>query len=477
MVSEKRKYHKKFKKHQNPRDYDTYAMLRRRVKLTLRDCFRNFIAGIEVSLSEGNTRIFWSFIKSKKAVKSIPHEMFYGDRSTSDPAEVCELFAAFFASVFEKDNDCEAPTRSNHTSIHTLYRVILSEDEILKKLKTLDPNKGAGPDEYPPHFIKSCALELVRPLHIIYNKSLEAGVFPDLWKVAHIVPIYKTGNANKCENYRPISILSCFGKVFEALVYDHVYAHVLPLLSVKQHGFIRSKSAVTNLLEYVNYIHKSLGAGKPVHSIYTDFKKAFDKVNHSLLISKLDNTFGIHGSLLRWISSYLLNRSQLVAIRGFLSSPSRIASGVPQGSHLGPLLFNIFINDLTDALTCNALLYADDLKIFSSIASIDDCQNIQSDLRSLDVWCKNNFMHLNVSKCLVMKFTTTSDEVNNFRYSLEGQNLQGVETVRDLGIILDKELNYRTHYTELVNSCKKSAWFLISHMQRIPQPQLIFYFI
>ncbi|CAH2088841.1 unnamed protein product [Euphydryas editha] len=292
-----------------------------------------------------------------------------GDKITSDKKEICELFSNYFNSIFDEPSNVPVLYIGPIKGSNTLSNIRITQVDILRKIAKLDPYKGAGPDGIPPILIKNCGKELCVPLLILFNASLQAGIFPSIWKTAHIVPIYKSGNKSCCENYRPISILSCLGKLFESLVYDALYHHIAPLISPEQHGFMKNKSTTSNLLEYKNYLCQAFAQRIQVDSIYTDFSKAFDRVCHSILCAKLENC-GIHGNLLRWVESYLCRRSQLVAIKGFTSSPVIITSGVPQGSHLGPLFFIIFINDLVDRLSCPCLLYADDLKIFHTTMSL-----------------------------------------------------------------------------------------------------------
>lgn len=173
--------------------------------------------------------------------------------------------------------------------------------------------------------------------------SLREGVFPTLWKMAKVTPIYKSGDKKDVTNYRPISILNIFAKTFESLVYKHIYNHLKHRLNPNQHGFITGRSTNTNLLIFSSYICDSFNDKCQVDAAYTDFSKAFDKVN-SILLKKMSH-LGLHGSLYRWLASYLLNRSQLVTLHGYDSVPFEATSGVPQGSNLGPLLFLAFIND------------------------------------------------------------------------------------------------------------------------------------
>lgn len=316
------------------------------------------------------------------------------------------------------------------------------------------------------------------PLVILFNTSLRTGIFPTIWKTAHVVPIFKSGDKACCSNYRPISILSCLGKLFESIVYDTLYYHIHPHISPKQHGFVRNRSTTSNLLEYKNYICRSFDKKLQVDCIYTDFAKAFDKVNHNILISKLSLYYGIHGSLLRWLKSYLSNRSQLVSIKGFLSSPKCITSGVPQGSHLGPLLFIAFINDLIEKLRNPCSLYADDLKLFSIIRNILDSISLQSDIEILKKWSQVNGMLLNVEKCFVITFTTNSVNKVEFNYMLEGRSLTRKTTIKDLGILFDEKLTFRDHYDYIINKCNKLLGFIarITKDFKNPSSFLLLYF-
>jgi hypothetical protein len=185
-----------------------------------------------------------------------------------------------------------------------------------------------------------------------------------------------------------------------------------------------------------------------VDAVYLDFSKAFDKVNHSLLCSKLAH-YGIHGCLLRWLASYLSNRSQLVAVKGYTSSAISVFSGVPQGSHLGPLLFIVFINDLVSRLSCPALLYADDLKIYTSIENTNQSTILQNDLEAVSEWCTSNNMDLNINKCYVIYFTRKTNEFIH-TYHIRDGVLARTDTVRDLGVIFDEKLSFRPHYDYIV---------------------------
>lgn len=231
-------------------------------------------------------------------------------------------------------------------------------------------SKGAGPDMIPNLVLKALSDVFVTPLNILFNSSLQAGTFPTEWKHSFIVPIFKNGERSSCANYRGISLLSAIPKLFEKLVCVHLESALGSLLNPSQHGFRTGRSTTTNLTIFVDYVLNGMANGGQVDAVYTDFSKAFDKVNHHLLLNKL-RLKGVSGVLLQWIESYLSARTQSVRIGSTLSRNIQSCSGVPQGSHLGPLFFAVFVDDLCDELeNCDFLFYADDLKIFRRISSL-----------------------------------------------------------------------------------------------------------
>ena len=254
--------------------------------------------------------------------------------------------------------------------------------EILDGLSSLDVNSGPGIDGISNFYLRKCSFGLAKPLLLLINKSLNSGIFPDSWKTSLVRSIHKGGNKNNVKNFRPIALINTVPKLFEKLVTKKINILLDNKLTVLQHGFRPGKSTSTNLVIFNDYLFTHLDKNIQVDVIYTDFAKAFDRVNHSVLLSKL-HKIGIHGKLLTWIATYLSNRSYVVSTRSGSSASYVATSGVPQGSHLGPLLFNIFINDLPSIFKyCKILLYADDLKIFHLVSDSMDTVAIQTDLNS-----------------------------------------------------------------------------------------------
>ena len=199
-----------------------------------------------------------------------------------------------------------------------LSAVNFSTQEVYTLLNKLDVHKAYGTDNLSPHILKQCASQLSPSLAILFTLSMKTGKVPSQWKAPHVVPIFKKGDKGNIENYRPVSLLSCVSKIMERCIFNHMYPIVEPSLSKAQHGFMRNKSCTTHLLDMYHAIGSVLDASGQTELIYLDFSKAFDSVNHKLLLHKLQS-FGINGNLLSWFKSYLTTRIQRVVLEGHAS--------------------------------------------------------------------------------------------------------------------------------------------------------------
>ncbi|KAK9499191.1 hypothetical protein O3M35_003686 [Rhynocoris fuscipes] len=315
---------------------------------------------------------------------------------------------------------------------------------------SLNISKGPGPDLIPPSLLRYCSTVLTYPLTVLFNKSLSSGTFPDVLKQSHIIPIYKSGDKANIKNYRPITIQSSIAKLFESLILDKIAPLFQNIIVEQQHGFTKGKSTSTNLFLYHNYILDSFAENCQVDAVYTDFSKAFDKVNHNCLLTKL-SLYGFHGPLLNWFASYLHNRTLSVKLKSFQSFPFTAQSGVPQGSHLGPFLFLLFINDISFSLqNVHFLMFADDLNL------------LQEKLNAINTWCNENCMTLNINKCNVITFSKIKSSIV-FQYSLNNQLINRCDIVKDLGIYIDQELTFRNHIEQIVNNSLRLLFFILRH--------------
>lgn len=466
LLKEKSKLHKRWKKYKNILDYQEFSSVRKQVKLSIKIDFKKYVNRIESDVVS-NVKNFWSFVSNRRRCKTVPKFIQSQDKVYSADVDIANAFAQYFGSVFEPSTISSSVRPV--ASVNALVINVITDAEVKKQLNELNINKGAGPDGLPPIFLKSCVDSIYYPLLIIFNKSLSEGIFPSVWKRAQVVPILKGGNKNTVSNYRPISMLSVPGKVFEAIVTNELFFKTKHLISEHQHGFFRGRSVATNLISFVQSTIDSMSNRKQVDAVYTDFSKAFDKIHHNTLLVKLEN-IGVHGSLLRWVTSYVQNRSQCVKINNVTSSYINITSGVPQGSHLGPLLFSLFMYDIGQCFVySNYCLYADDLKVYKTICDINDCTNFQSDLCRFQNYCKLNKLYLNIDKCHYITFSRLT--INYlFPYHINNTLLTKVKSVKDLGVMLDSKLVFDTHIENIIRKAYRNLGFIARNTKSFTKP-------
>jgi hypothetical protein len=245
----------------------------------------------------------------------------------------------------------------------------------------------------------------------------------------------------------------------EKILVSRITPHFKHIIVPEQHGFMRGRSTSTNLLVLQDFIVGGLESNYQTDVIYTDFSKAFDRVNHKLLISKL-NSLGIHGKLLSWFESYLNSRSLIVRVNHDFSEPFPCLSGVPQGSHLGPLLFCLFINDVYNIFNdVDFLLFADDLKIYKHIASLQDSLVLQKNIDLLVQWADANDLSFNVQKCSVMTFHHSCTPYFH-EYTINSTVLGRPTAVCDLGVWFDSQLSFKVHLDRTVCDALKNLGFI-----------------
>jgi len=248
------------------------------------------------------------------------------------------------------------------------------------------------------------------------QKSLDSHITPDQWRKAHIAPIFKKGNRQDPANYRPVSLTCIACKLMETFIRDSIMDHLEmnSLLTPKQHGFVRKRSCATQLLHCLEEWTRILDEGDSADIIYLDFSKAFDCVSHTKLIRKM-RAFKLNQDVVEWCKSFLSNREQQVIVNGCQSSWASVASGVPQGSVLGPLMFVLFVNDLPDVVDSCIQLFADDVKLYRRIRRVEDQDSLQTDLVHLEEWAEDNSMKSNPNKCQVLH---VGQEANPYTYKL-----------------------------------------------------------
>ena len=403
-----------------------------------------YISSIQSSVRHNPFR-FWDYVRKQKSSTRVSSNVSFNDIHASSNSEAANLFALFFESVFSKASPVQRHNRFDQVPSYDINLPIIqfSSDEVEIAINGLDLKKGPGTDGIPPMFLKNCSSEIATPLAYLFNRSLRERTFPSAWKIASVVPIHKSGNVNRVTNYRGVSILCTVSKIFEKLVHNVLYTIASPIISDSQHGFMQHRSTTTNLMCYVTALSRAMEMRKQTDAIYIDFAKAFDTVPHNLVVEKLRH-IGFPAWLSEWLFSYLSDRTSFVVINSASSRPFCNTSGVPQGSVLGPLIFNIFVNDLCERLSSCKLSFADDLKMYRVILSQNDCIALQEDIDIMLIWCSDNGMRVNSTKCKVISFTRSNNPVYH-QYTMESETVHRVTSICDLGVTIDSKLKFSDH--------------------------------
>ena len=437
-------------------DAQKFKDLRRLTKQLISQKKKEYATKLRDSVTE-NPKRFWSFVKSSRSVKITANFLRDNQSFITDSRDKANLLNSFFHSVFSPAQATITTSNLPLSSDTALSNIQLTENEVFKALDGLDPSKACGPDGIPGKLLKMTANIIAPSLCYIYNLSLSQGVVPACWKLANVTPVFKKDDPTLASNYRPISLLSIISKTFERCVYNHCYPHLSPRFYHLQHGFLRGKFTVTQLLHVYQEILDHLAGGKEVDAIHLDLSKAFDRVQHHMLLNKLEQ-YGISGSLLQWFRSYLSDRYQRVALDGTLSEWLPVTSGVPQGSILGPLLFLVYINDMPEYVGqgSSIALFADDSKLYRPINSASH-HLLQSDLSGLHNWSNDWGMTFNPSKCKVMHMSRKKVcSSASLQYHLNDKPLESVTHISALGVIVSKDLSWANHIEDICTKANKT---------------------
>ncbi|CAI2726681.1 unnamed protein product [Schistosoma spindalis] len=326
--------------------------------------------------------------------------------------------------------------------------VVIEKGTVLRLLQHIKPDKSSGRDNIHPRIMKAISDVIAEPLAILFGMSLKQCRLPRDWKDAIISPVYKAGSRDLVSNYRAVSLTSAVVKLMEKIIRISVinYVERHNLFSREQHGFRRGLSCLTNLLIAREDWAAAKDQNIPVDVIFIDLSKAFDKVSHCGLKFKLER-FGIHYTVVDWISNFLHDRRQRVRVNGALSSWVPLESGVPQGTILGPLLFLLYVNELPTVAKSSVLLFADDIKIWRPIHNMSDRMVLQNDLSSLVAWLDRWSLEVNPNKSVVMQLNNNDE---SYHYTIRGFVLPKVRNYKDLGVILSSDLKTTSH-------CKAAA--------------------
>ena len=435
----------------------------------------------EFEYNRSNIKRTWSTINdilcktkhSHQGVKSI----ISNGRMINDTAEIVNKFNEFFINI--GPNLISNVSRVTHETHHKyLTRNILTsfnfslvdENHIAKTLASLRTKNSSGHDGISTKLLKFISPALLKPLTIVINQSLITGIFPDKLKIAKVIPLFKKNDASVIDNYRPISLLPSISKLFEKVVFLQLseYFTCNKLLHEGQYGFRENHSTELASAELMDRIISAMDRKTLPITIFMDLSKAFDTLNHNILLDKLYH-YGIRGTALCWFKDYLTNRQQYVEIDNTASDKRVITTGVPQGSILGPLLFLIYMNDMSyTSQQFKFILYADDTTLFSSIeyslptytSNVDLLLN--NELIYICDWLIINKLSLNISKTKYMVFHPYQKDISQLVPSLtiNDTEIERVNTFNFLGITLDENVTWKPHISILSNKISKYSGIL-----------------
>ena len=421
-----------------------------------------------------NPRFFFSYSKRHAKCKSnIGPLLDLENKLQQDPKKMADILQHQYTSVFSNPNSNEkkSPDLKNRES-DLLEEISFTQEDIEKAISEIDTYSSCPEGDIPAIVLKNCKSELSYPIWKMWKESMETGAIQPEFKYQSITPVHKKGSRAKPENYRPISLTSHLIKIFERVLRKKIVAYLEDhhIICRNQHGFRKGRSCLTQLLNHVDLILKNLLNNSDTDAIYLDYAKAFDKVDHLILLEKI-HAYGIRGKVHSWITSYLSDRTQTVVINGQKSNPAPVVSGVPQGTVLGPILFLLYINDLDTCVKHSFLSsFADDTRILKEIRSVTDVDHLQEDLDAAVQWSKNNNMKLHTSKFEYLCHATNSSKSlkelpfssQYYQYTTsDGSCITPTPMVRDLGINIVPDLAWSPHINIITDSARKmSAWAL-----------------
>ena len=431
----------------------------------------------------------WKGIRNLVNVKSsniANINLFDNDKNLiSDQKNIANKFNEYFVNV---GSNIENKIPKTHGDFKSYLNKIKSSKsfflratgplEIDKIIDTLDLNKSTGPNSIPVYILKILKPFFSNWLSIIINLAFEVSVFPDFLKLAKIIPIHKKGCKLDHVNYRPISLLSVFSKIFEKVLYKRMYSFLSneKLIFDKQYGFRSNYSTTHALISLTERLKTYLDSGHIVAGVFIDLEKAFDTVNHKILCEKL-NYYGFRGGSNQLIRSYLENRKQYVSINGFDSLTKPINCGVPQGSTLGPLLFLIYINDFRYSLQKTERgHFADDTFITFASKNIKTIETVMNyELKLASQWMKLNKLSLNTDKTKLILFHSRYLTFNPFHLSikLDKVKLFPVEHLKYLGMFLDNHLTWEYHINQLSKKLSQANGILSKLRHNAPRKTVL----
>ena len=430
-----------------------------------------------------NTKFFYKFAQKRANMKSGICQLIKPNGTICNTEEeVAHVLSEQYRLAFSKPMTCSEISDSEEFfltsfnaedfmqefSFDPLTDISFSEVDVENIFKNFKEGSSAGPDGFPSTILKQCHKQLAPAFYKLFNASFNTGQIPKCFKIAKIIPIHKGGDKKLPKNYRPVALTSHLSKAMEKIVRKNLidYLENNHLIDPNQHGFRRGHSTLSQLLSHTEEIIERLHNDAIVDVVYLDFAKAFDKVDHGLLMRECVK-LGITGKIGLWIHNFLTARRQFVYANGALSPEVHVSSGVPQGTVLAANLFLILINSLKDVLKVgHSSSYADDTKIIHKINGADDMRDLQSDLDYVYKWAQDNNMEFNSGKFQILRYGQSNMPLGNPSYKApNGDEICECNVVRDLGVLMANDGSFHDHIENTILSSTRIAGYIFRTFQ------------
>ena len=482
-IKHKNKLYRTSLKHPTEYNITIYKNYRNKLTSLLKIEENNFYQN-QITSNKNNLRKVWAIIKNvinKNKSKKKSDQFISNNKKITNPNEIANGFNDYFVNIgptLIAKITSEGPSYKifMHNDYHMSFFIDpANEGEIINIISHL--KEGApGRDEIVARNLKCISDSIAYPLAQIANLSFQQGVFPEELKIAAVTPLYKAKDPMMFNNYRPISLISVFAKILERLMYNRLlkFINKHQIFNKHQFGFRDKHSTFMALIILLENLVNAIDNGKCAVGIFLDFQKAFDTVDHCILLDKL-YFYGIRGQAFDWFSSYLHNRQQLVNYCGCESDLKSIKCGVPKGSILGPLLFLLYINDLPQVSEYfMPILFADDTNLFATGYNLNDIvSEINKEIANIYAWVKANKLSLNIDKTNFMLFTPKCEPRTIKDIFIDGNKIVEVTETRFLGVIIDCKLNWSPHITYISKKVAKGVGIIIKARKLFDQETLL----
>lgn len=421
--------------------------------------------------------------KSKPKITKLAHD----DTVVTSPKDVANCFNNFFCNVAQRLKDgaqshlgpgdrSRPPESYLNTSQRNLISMAYTECTLVEIEKYISSLKNKATSDLAIQPLKFVCKEIAPIIQHLVSSSLVQGIFPDLLKCAKVIPLHKSGSRSLASNYRPISLLSCFSKIYERAMHKRLteFLNQNKLLFESQYGFRAMHSCEHALLEAQYNLNMALDKKQIAALLLIDFSKAFDMVDHGILLNKLEH-YGIRGHLLDWFRSYLIGRQQYVHVNNENSVKHGLKYCVPQGSILGPVLFILYINDLPNISNlANYIFFADDANIIiTGFSTREIREKVESVLTEINSWVTANGLKLNLKKTKFMIFSNKHNiSTSDINITFNGVSIERVESERFLGVILDSDLSWKSHISGIAAKVSRNAGILFKLKGLVPEKVL-----